>query len=216
MKDILFASHNIGKYDELSAAFKDEGMNLIFYTDINMKLELPEDSEILAENAFQKASAAAKQTGYYALGDDSGIFISALDGFPGVHSRRWSGAENDDAGRNERILNLMKDEPDRDVYLISRFSLVNPNGEEIYKTVVKNKFTVSFSEVGKAGFGYDSILIPDLMNVMNSNLPYERKFDIACNKRTIAELTQDEKNAINNRGRIAKEIKKVIPDETNN
>ena len=90
-KKILFASNNRGKYDELAKDFSAAGLDLVFYADIGLpKLNLPEDYEILAENAREKAVAAATVTGYYALGDDSGVFISCLDGFPGVHSRRWA------------------------------------------------------------------------------------------------------------------------------
>lgn len=55
-------------------------MDLLFYKDIqDDKLILPESSEILAENAKEKAASAALQTGYLALGDDSGVYINALD-----------------------------------------------------------------------------------------------------------------------------------------
>ena len=211
MKDILFASHNRGKYDELVDDFANEGINLIFYADAGLpEIYFPENSEILAENAFEKAAAAAAQTGYYSLGDDSGIFISALDGFPGVHSRRWTGSDVDDKYRNEKIIELLKDEEDRSVHLISRFSLVDPNGKQIYKTVVNNEFTIADSIYGSSGFGYDSILIPSIENVLNSSLDKERKFEILINKYTIADCSQEEKNAINNRGRIAKEIKNAL------
>lgn len=210
-KKILFASNNRGKYDELATDFYNAGFELVYYADINLpKLELPEDYEILAENAKEKAQAAAKQTGYYTLGDDSGIFIEALDWFPGVHSRRWSGKETDDIGRNEKILDLLKDEENRTAYLVSRFSLADPEGKEIYKTVVKNEFTISDTIRGESGFGYDSILIPTTFSVLTSNLPEDRKYQIITDHSTIAELSQNEKNAINNRGRIAKEIRKVL------
>lgn len=80
---ILFASNNHGKYMELVKDFKDVGIDLLFYKDIqDEKLILEENSEILAVNAREKARQAARQTGYMCLGDDSAICVRALDYFP--------------------------------------------------------------------------------------------------------------------------------------
>lgn len=115
----------------------------------------------------------------------------------------------------------MKDEYDRRVYLISRFSLVDTDGNEVYKTVVKNKFNLSYDIFGGEGFGYDPILIPDAELISNDckkrlNLS-ERDFDdliigFQLGDLTIGCLSQDIKNAINNRGKIAYEIKKVLKE----
>lgn len=149
-----------------------------------------------------------------ALGDDSGVFIHALDGFPGVHSRRWTGAEADDKLRNKKIVGYMLDEDDKTATLISRFSLVDTEGNQIFKTVVKNRFTIADRIVGDKGFGYDSILIPDPSYVISAynhgKLTWERVGEIINQKLTIAELTQYEKNVINYRGRIAAEIREFL------
>lgn len=219
---ILFASNNKGKYDELVNDFKKCGIDLLFYKDIQDKeLVLEETSEILAVNAREKARQAAEQTGYMSLGDDSGVYVRALDYFPGVHSRRWSFDEKDDNSRNRMLLDLMKDEYDRRVYLISRFSLVDESGNEIFKTVVKNKFNLAYDIFGDKGFGYDPVLIPDA-ELINKDCKKrlclnEREYDelimgFQLGDITIGCLPQQEKNSINNRGRIAEEIKSVFKD----
>ena len=205
---------------------KINGIDLLFYTDIQKnKLILEENSEILAVNAKEKARQAAEQTGYICLGDDSGVYITALDYFPGAHSRRWTASEFDDTERNRQIIELMKNEEDRSAYLTSRFSLVDPDGNELFKTVVKNKFYIAENIYGDSGFGYDPILIPDNDSLFTpaynegrlgigketfDNIFYkfyeERDITIGC-------LNQEAKNAINNRGRIAKELKDVMYDE---
>lgn len=195
-KKILFASNNRGKYDELVQDFYTVGFELVYDGNLN----LPETSNRLSENAYTKAAAAAKEKGMVALGDDSGIFIEALDYFPGVYSRRWFGDENDDHSRNQQILRLMKDEDDRTAYLISRFSLVDPNGKELFNTKVENKFYISREELGTNGFGYDNILIPSEEMVKRIN---------TTDCFTIGTYTQEEKNIINNRGRIAKELELI-------
>lgn len=202
---------------------KKYGIDLLFYTDIqHEKLILDETSEILSVNAREKARQAAEQTGLMALGDDSAICVRALDYFPGVHSRRWAFDETDDKSRNKMLLKLMENEYDRRVYLISRFSLVDSSGNEIFKTVVKNKFNLAYDIWGDDGFGYDPVLIPDV-ELMDENCKKrlcltEREFDeiiigFQIGDTTIGCLTQREKNAINNRGRIAIEIKNALNKE---
>lgn len=221
-KKILFASNNKGKYNELVNDFKKAGIDLLFYTDVqDNKLVLEENSEILAVNAREKAIQAAKQTGYMCLGDDSGVYITALDYFPGAHSRRWSFDEVDDSSRNKAILEMMKDEEDRSVYLISRFSLVDEDGNEIYKTCVKNEFNVTYEIIGNNGFGYDAILSPAYYLVHDAYTSGRLElgsegFDAATvlnGFKSVASLTQEQKNAINNRGRIAGEIKSILEEK---
>lgn len=200
------------------------GIDLLFYTDIQSEqLQLEETSEILAVNAREKARQAAAQTGYMSLGDDSGVYVRALDYFPGVHSRRWSFDEKDDNSRNKMLLELMDGETDRRVYLISRFSLVDCDGNEIFKTCVKNKFNLAYDIFGEKGFGYDPVLIPDA-ELIDDNCKMrlgldERGLDelimgFQLGDTTIGCLPQNEKNAINNRGRIAREIKEVLFNKT--
>lgn len=193
------------------------GIELVFYKDIqDEKLVLEESSEILAENAYLKGTSAAAQTNMMCLADDSGVFIKSLDFFPGVHSRRWTGKEEDDKIRNMKIVGYMQDEEDRSALLISRFSLVSADGKELYKTVVKNDFEIADRLVGNKGFGYDSILIPDVSRVLLAlkakKISATRACEIIDERLTIAELTQEEKNAINYRGRIAKEIRKYFDE----
>ena len=143
------------------------------------------------------------------LGDDSQISISALDGFPGVHSRRWSGKPEDDRGRNEKILKLMKNEANRSVELTSRFSLVDGTGE-VYKIGVTNYFDLA-EEINDAnGFGYDGLLIPRENAVIKAYKEGRLNGDFLLKflkkNIVIGEMTQLEKNAINNRGRIASYI----------
>lgn len=210
MRKIIFASHNKGKFDELVDDFAAVGIELVMP---ETPLNLPEWSELLSENAYTKAKAAAEETGLVALGDDSGVFVEALDYMPGVHSRRWFGADDDDECRNRKILELMENEEtneDRRTYLISRFSVVSPDGSELAKAMVKNEYNLSFAPAGSNGFGYDRILIPaESMweNMVNNNPNYSNSiFSEKEKNKTIAELTQQQKNMITYRGRIAKNI----------
>lgn len=143
-----------------------------------------------------------------------GVFIRELYWCPGVHSRRWFGDAKDDRCRNEKILQLMNGKNDRFAELISHFSLSNANGKEIYQIAVRNPFNIATEIRGKNGFGYDPILIPNqqlvISAVMRGTLSTLRGNEIISGKLTVADLTQEEKNAINNRGKIARDIAEFL------
>ena len=188
------------------------GLELVF----DGNLDLNENKESLEKNAIEKARSALKEREEfeYSLGDDSGVFVDALDGFPGVHSRRWFGDPKNDSGRNQEILRLLDSEENRNAHLITAFALAKREKEEV--VIVDNLFYISFEEKGKHGFGYDAILIPSEQLVLDSKargISDERIKELINNKITVAELTQEEKNAVNNRGRIAKQIKELIENE---
>lgn len=185
---------------------KVNGIELVYYDKFDF--ELPEESELLMENSRSKAEAVAKKYNCMAMGDDSGIFIEELNWFPGVHSRRWLGVNKTDLERSKEILELMKGKQNRKVYLISNFSIVKPDGELFFETSVKNEFILSKEIKGNGGFGYDNILIPTRELIVNAL--FEGRIS-SCElagivNKSVAELTQNQKNAINNRGRIASEI----------
>ena len=214
MYDIVFASNNKGKWLELYKDFERENINLILSKD---HLNLIENDQILNINSFSKAESAAKQTGLMALGDDSGLCCTSLGYAPGVNSRRWFGNPADDKGRNRKLLELMeeyKGDDEREAFLISHFTLVDKDGRKLFTTFVKNRFIIADEIHDDHGFGYDAILIPDknlvAVAVAENRIKPERAVEIIQKRLTIGQLSQEEKNAINDRGRIAKEIKKYL------
>ena len=228
MEKVLFASNNRKKFDELERGFKAVGVELIFKDDVigsSNKLDIPETSATsLNENAIMKATHAAKQTNMIALGDDSGVFIEELDWQPGVHSRRFiteladgtpvpEGSEGDML-RNMVILEKLKGLPEerRLAHLVSRFALVAPDGRVLTTTFSKNTFIIAEEPKvgGNGSFGYDPILIKK---------PTEsdgvEKYKLECKYygegTTIGCLSQEEKNAINDRvGQIRNDIKLAL------
>lgn len=227
MDKILFASNNKGKWLELAEDFKLAGIDLLFAPEIPEigHLNLDENDETLEKNSEHKARQAFEQTGIPSLGDDSGIFIKELNGAPGVHSRRWFGAAEDDNSRNEKILKLMKDKTNRDVDLRTIFTLVTENGV-VFQEDITNKFYIADNIRGTQGFGYDPILEYPyesfFFSIYDSRADYIKRefsnrdlFDItidsssfslklAFKKRmTVGELNQNQKNLLNNRGRVA-------------
>jgi XTP/dITP diphosphohydrolase len=153
------------------------------------ELDSPEETgSTYAENALIKARAAADATGRVAIADDSGIEAAALDGAPGVRSARYAGEH---AADGENLAKLRAEVPEgtalRYVCVIAR---VAPEGaEQLFEGTCEGAMAPAGR--GTRGFGYDPVFVPD---------------DASAGGRTMAELTDEEKDAISHRGRAARAL----------
>ncbi|HEX4689884.1 MAG TPA: RdgB/HAM1 family non-canonical purine NTP pyrophosphatase [Solirubrobacteraceae bacterium] len=153
------------------------------------ELDSPEETgATYADNALIKARAAAGATGRVAIADDSGIEAAALDGAPGVRSARYAGEH---AADGENLAKLRAEVPEgtalRYVCVIAR---VAPDGaEQLFEGICEG--VMAPAGRGTRGFGYDPVFVPD---------------EPSAGGRTMAELTDDEKDAISHRGRAARAL----------
>lgn len=148
----------------------------------------PETGETYAANAVIKARAAAAATGRPAIADDSGIEAAALGGGPGVRSARYAGAKASDA---ENLAKLRAEVPaGTGLRYVCVIAHVEPGGAE---RCFAGECVGSMAPAarGSAGFGYDPVFLP--LAVAGS--------------RTMAELSDDEKDAISHRGRAARALR---------
>lgn len=160
--------------------------------------EVEEDGATFAENARKKATEYARATGLWTLADDSGLVVDALGGAPGVQSARFSGEAPPGTSRKEidrrniaKLLELLRGVPQerRTARFVCHLCLASPE-----KVLAETKGTVEGIIVdepaGENGFGYDPV------------------FFVAALGRTVAQLPDDEKNAISHRGNA---IRRFIP-----
>ena len=154
----------------------------------------PETGATFEENARSKARAAAHATGAPAIADDSGIEAAALDGLPGVRSARYAGPRASDA---ENLAKLRAEVPPG-TPLAYRCALAYADGAGARERMFHGRCTGTMAPAprGERGFGYDPIFIPD-------DHPGER---------TMAELTDAEKDAISHRGRAARALAEWLDD----
>lgn len=137
----------------------------------------------LEENALLKAEAASSVTGLWAVADDTGLEVSALGGAPGVYSARYAGLDATYADNRKKLLNELEgvSERDRGARFRTVIALVRPGlPPETMTGVVIGSITTS--EQGRQGFGYDSI------------------FYVPSEAKTFAQMTVDEKNLVSHRG----------------
>jgi len=185
---LLVASSNPGKVREIRALLPPD-FAVVGLDDLG--LQSPEETgSTLRENADLKALFAARASGMVALADDSGLEVEALAGAPGVRSARFAGEPPDDAKNRKALLAAMSGVPKerREARFICAVSLAAPDGIVATSEGMVSG-TILHYERGSRGFGYDSLfLLPD--------------------GRTIAELLDEEKNAMSHRS-VA--IRTILP-----
>ena len=194
---ILVATTNAGKVRELRAML---GGAVAWKTlsDFPGVDEVEEDGATFAENARKKATEYARTTGLWTLADDSGLVVDALGGAPGVQSARFSGDAGPGADRKEidrrniaKLLRLLEGVPPekRTARFVCHLCLASPE-----RVLVETQGTVEGlivdTPVGDNGFGYDPV------------------FFVGALGKTVAQLPDDEKNAISHRGNA---IRRFLP-----
>jgi XTP/dITP diphosphohydrolase len=152
----------------------------------------PEDGETYADNALIKARAAARATGRAAIADDSGIESAALGGAPGVRTARYAGAAATD---EENLAKLVANAaPGTALKYVCVIAHVDPEGNErLFEGTTTG--VVAPTTAGTRGFGYDPLFVPD---------------DGPGDGRTMAELSDSEKDAISHRGRAARALEEWL------
>ncbi len=158
--------------------------------------ELPEEvGKTFEDNAVSKAHAAAAAAGIPAVADDSGIVVYALDGAPGVRSARFAGEGATDEQNLQKLLREMRDQDNREAAFVCSIAYAEPDGTN---TVFHGRCEgrVIESPRGAGGFGYDPVFVPA---------------DLNGAERTMAELSQAEKDEISHRGRAMRELVDWLP-----
>ena len=193
MKFVL-ASHNRGKLKEMQKILGELGVEVVLQSDIGLNLEPEENGTTFLENAAIKARAVMEASGLPAIADDSGLCVDALKGAPGVYSARYGGL-SDDVARYRLLLNNLRGTTSRAAHFHCAVVCCFPNGDTI-TAEGDCPGTIAFAPMGEGGFGYDPVFF----------VPEKRK--------TFAQLTEEEKNAISHRGNalraFAVELKKYM------
>lgn len=122
--------------------------------------DVVEDADSLIGNARLKAAAVCAATGLPAVSDDTGLFVDALDGAPGVYAARFAGEDATYADNRVKLLGELGDCADRAATFVSAVMVVWPDGRELAVEGVC-KGVIAMTELGDRGFGYDSVFIPD-------------------------------------------------------
>jgi len=153
--DLVLATKNAHKVGEIKKILNLAGVNFLSLKDF-LSIPINESGRTLAENSLIKASFTYKMTNKPSLADDSGLFVDALDGRPGVVSSRYG---KDDPARIRRILDELADEKKRAASFKAVFVYYHAPGQyEVFEGECRGRITKAAK--GEHGFGYDPIFIP--------------------------------------------------------
>ena len=194
MKKIIIGSGNKHKIEEIKSFFADLDLK---FEGLNQELELPEvieDGKNYKENALKKARQRAQELNEIVLADDSGLSVEYLDGAPGIYSARFGGEELNDEEKYLKILKLLEGQPQekRGAAFISVIAVVDPFKNIEITVKGRCEGIIADKPAGENGFGYDPIF-------------YLPEYD-----KTMAQLSQKEKNKISHRGRALQKMKREL------
>lgn len=186
---LMIASKNKHKIVEINELIGDLDLEVLNATDFPDLPDVIEDKETIEENAIKKAMEVASSTGLLSMADDTGLFVNALNGEPGVYSARYSGEQATYLDNRVKMLKEMLGKADRSAYFMTVIALATPDGL-VATCSGKVMGQITEKEIGEGGFGYDSIFLADETG------------------QTFGEMGNAAKNEISHRGRA---LQKFIP-----
>jgi XTP/dITP diphosphohydrolase len=192
---LLLATNNAHKAQEIREILKDSYTEIVTLRDAGVSLEVEENGTTFRENALKKAEetlAFVSDRFDAVLADDSGLCVDALDGAPGVYSARFAEAHND-AANNQKLIALLKDVPEE--RRTARFCCCVALARKGLPSIAVQgevEGTILYAPRGENGFGYD---------------PY---FWYAPFRKSFAELSSEEKNAVSHRKRALQKLREAL------
>jgi len=189
---IVLASHNPKKKRELQEILQPFGdrIEVLTLDEVSNLPEVEEDGKTFLENAKKKAATIAHATKRWALGDDSGLAVDALDGQPGVHSARYAGEPRDQARNNAKLLAELQGIPreKRTAHFHCSLALADPVGKICLTAEGRCDGLILDAPRGEGGFGYDPLFYYPPLN------------------KAFAELTPTQKHEVSHRGQAMRQF----------
>jgi len=185
---LLLATHNEHKRREFARLLERSGSRWEIETLPDSVAMPPEDGETFAQNALGKARAAAQATGRASIADDSGIAAAALGGRPGVRSARYAGEHASDEQNLQKLLREAPAGSPLEYVCVIAYVDFADGSEHVFEGRCAG--TLAAQPRGDGGFGYDPAFLPD----------------DGPSGLTMAELSDEQKEAISQRGRAARAL----------
>lgn len=194
-KQLLTATNNKDKVKEIIELLKDLNIDVITLNDLNLNVDVEEDKDTLEGNALKKAEEIWQHVQIPCSADDTGLFVHALNGAPGVFSSRYAGENVSYSDNRRKLLNELDGVPlaNRTAYFRTVVCYYYAkNKYELFDGVCEGKITLT--ERGDKGFGYDAVFLPDGF------------------ENTFAELNREEKNRISHRAKAFEKLKAYLSE----
>ena len=186
MKEIMIATSNAHKVEEFREMLEPLGIQVRSLLDLEEKVEIEETGTTFAENAMIKALSVHERLGIPVISDDSGLEVDAMDKAPGVYSARFLGYDTPYEEKNQYIMDQVKGKTRTARYVCAIAYVEEDGAGHVFTGVVEGE--IADHARGEKGFGYDPIFY---------YLPYGA---------TLAEVSEEKKNAISHRGRALAQL----------
>lgn len=190
--DLVLATRNQGKVEEMRPMLAGIGFNLINQTDTDIPSAV-EDGATFVENALIKARSVAKATGLPSIADDSGLVVQALHGAPGIYSARYAGEDASDADNNRRLLEALSEQTDRRAFFFCCMVFLS-SAQDPTPLIATAQWHGEILQAprGDGGFGYDPL------------------FWLPEHQQSAAQLPRATKNKISHRGQACAQLVKAL------
>ena len=191
---LILASNNAGKLREMREILESFGLEVRSQKEAGFTAEVAETGTTFLENAIIKAKAVQEALHCAVLADDSGLMIDALDGAPGVYSHRFAGEQATDEDRCNLVLEKLHGVPteQRTARFVCAICYLTADGEQhCFAGVCEG--IIGTEPKGENGFGYDPVFV--------------------VGNKTMAEMTEAEKNAISHRGKALAALQAYLKGE---
>ncbi len=193
MKEIVLATRNRHKGEELAALLGDLGIRIRTLADFPAAPEVVEDGATCEANAIKKAAEIARSTGLTAVADDTGLEVDALGGRPGVFAARYAGEQATYQDNCRKLLQELEGVPraSRTARFLTVAAIARPGGD-VHVAHGMLEGLITEKPIGDGGFGYDPVfLVPEL-------------------GKTLAELTPEQKNRISHRAKAFEKVRELL------
>ncbi|MFA6770417.1 MAG: RdgB/HAM1 family non-canonical purine NTP pyrophosphatase [Bacteroidales bacterium] len=187
--EIIFATSNLHKLEEAQGVVGNK-IRFVTPSQIGINHDIPEEGETLKENALFKAEFLFKITGKNCFADDTGLEVESLKGAPGVKSARYASNECDSRLNMQKLLKELKGSINRRARFRTVIALILDGKQYFFEGTLNGIITENQS--GKGGFGYDPLFLPNGYT------------------KTLAELTDFQKNLISHRGIAIRNLSKFL------
>ncbi|MBO12598.1 MAG: non-canonical purine NTP pyrophosphatase, RdgB/HAM1 family [Planctomycetaceae bacterium] len=161
---LVIASRNVKKVGEIAELLAPRGVDVRSVSEFDGVPDVVEDGTTFGENAALKATQTARILGQWALGEDSGLCVDALDGEPGIYSARFSGEEATDQANNQLLIERLADVPStrRGAHYVCHVAVSDPEGGVRLSVEANCHGRIVDQPRGENGFGYDPhFLLPE-------------------------------------------------------
>jgi XTP/dITP diphosphohydrolase len=197
---LIIATQNKGKMREIKKILKLPGLKIVSLCELSFDDSIKENGKTFFENALKKAVLVSKHfPSALVVGEDSGLEVVALGNRPGIFSKRYSGTRSSDELNNKKVLRQLKDIPfsKRKARFCCTIALVR-NGKLLKKIVGTLSGYIAPKSAGSNGFGYDPI------------------FYLSRHKKTVAQLSLNQKNTLSHRAQAFRKLKSYLADYLQN